>query len=82
MEEIIIKVDIPSKLKNKLGFVLAKAAEEFVKKAKKESEEEQYKKFNEIASESKLSKENALRLGKELNKSLHLRYKKLYPKLK
>jgi len=78
MEEITIKVDIPSKLKNELGLILAKAAEEFAKK----TEKEQYKKFNEIVSESKLSKENALKLGKELNKSLHLRYKKLYPKLK
>lgn len=35
-----------------------------------------------IASKSKLTEEDALELGREVNKGLHERYKKLYPGLK
>ena len=37
--------------------------------------------FKRIVSKSKLTEEDALKLGREVNKSLHKRYKKLYPGL-
>lgn len=35
-----------------------------------------------IASKSKLTEEDALELGRNINKGLHERYKRLYPELK
>lgn len=40
---------------------------------------EDFEMFKKIAAKSKLTEEDALRLGREVNKSLHKRYKKIYP---
>ena len=42
---------------------------------------EEYKLFRAIVSKSKLTEKGALELGRKVNKSLHKRYKKLYPEL-
>lgn len=41
----------------------------------------EYKEFKRIVSKSRLTEEDALKLAKDVNKSLHERYKRLYPKL-
>ena len=43
---------------------------------------EDFEAFNKIVSKSKLTEEDALDLGREVNKGLHKRYKELYPWLK
>lgn len=54
------------------------AKQELIKQEKLRSD---FEKFKEIVSESKLTEEDALKLAREVNQSLHKRYKKLYPKL-
>ena len=39
---------------------------------------EDFEAFNKIVSKSKLTEEDALELGRKVNKSLHERYEKLY----
>ena len=39
---------------------------------------EDFEAFNKIISKSKLTEEDALELGRKVNKSLHERYEKLY----
>ena len=48
---------------------------------KRLEEELTIEEFKRIISKSKLTEEDALRLGKEVNKALHKRYKKLYREL-
>ena len=40
-----------------------------------------FKLFKKIIAKSKLTEEDALKLGREINKSLHKRYKKIYKEL-
>lgn len=53
--------------------------EEFIKE---QQNLEAYEKFKRIVSKSKLTEEDTKRLADEVNKSMHERYKKLYPSLK
>lgn len=50
-------------------------------KSGKQNSREQLNRFNELVSKSKLSREDALKLAKQVNSSLHNRYKRLYPEL-
>ena len=43
-----------------------------------EKKNEDFEAFNKIVSKSKLTEEDALELGRKVNKSLHERYEKLY----
>ena len=45
------------------------------------SELEKAARLKQIVSKSRLTEEQAINLGKQVNKSLHKRYKKLYPEL-
>ena len=45
------------------------------------SEFEKAARLKQIVSKSRLTEEQAINLGKQVNKSLHKRYKKLYPEL-
>ena len=54
------------------------AREELLKRHKTE---EEFKKFNRIVAKSKLTEEDALKLGREVNASMHKKLKKLYPGL-
>ena len=42
----------------------------------------EYKLFKSIVAKSKMTEKDALELGREVNKGLHERYKKMYPGLK
>ncbi len=81
MEDIVIRVDAPPELRAKLKLVLSKLAEEIIEESKHLSKKEKLRRFNEIVSKSKLSEEQAEELAKEINRSLHKRYKELYSKL-
>jgi len=74
MEEIVIKLDIAPELRERFELALAEVVKQFVKTLKLSL-------AKEIVSKSKLTEEQALELAKEVNKSLHKRYKKLYPEL-
>ena len=74
MEEIIVKVDIPTEFKQEFKLALAKVVESLVKQI-------EFSIAKDIVSKSKFSEEHAIKLSKEVNKSLHKKYKKLYPRL-
>ncbi len=79
MEEIIIKVDVPKEFKEEFRIALAKVVEEFVKRIRL-LELEQIQKKLESKEEQELIKWS-IELGRKVNKSLHGRYKRLYPEL-
>ena len=54
------------------------AKEEFIKQ---EKIREAFEKFKKLVAKSKLTEEDAGKLAEEVKKSLHKRYKKLYPAL-
>ncbi len=79
MEEIIIKVDVPKEFKEEFRIALAKVVEEFVKRIRVLELEQMLKKL-ESKEEQELERWS-IELGRKVNKSLHERYKRLYPKL-
>ncbi len=81
MEMGEIKIEVPEDLKQEMDRIpfidWSKVARDAIrKKASKLA------RLNAIASKSKLTEEDALELGREINKGLHERYKGLYPELK
>ena len=71
MEEIVIRVDAPPELRAKLKLALSKVAKELIEESKHSPEQ----------SEEELIK-RSIEIGRKINKSLHNRYKILYPELK
>ena len=71
---------VPADLKKEMDSLPELNWSEVARKAITEKLEE-YKLFKSIVSKSKLTEKNALELGRKVNKSLHRRYKKLYPGL-
>ncbi len=80
MAEVVIKVDVPIEFKEEFRIALAKVVEEFVKRVKL-MELEQISKKLESKEEQELI-DWSVKLGREVNKSLHKKYKQLYPELK
>jgi len=71
---------IPEDLKSEMDSLPEINWSEVARKAISEKAAE-YKLFKSIVAKSKLTEENALKLAKEVKKSLHRRYKRLYPEL-
>ena len=72
---------IPKELKSEMDSLPELNWSEVARSAISEKVKE-YKLFKSISAKSKLTEEDALELGREVNKGLHKRYKKLYPWLK
>ena len=72
MSEILIKFDVPEELKEEFRLALAKLVKEISDDAKIQELEDEEDKIRELS----------IKLGRKVNKSLHERYKKLYPELK
>ena len=72
---------IPKELKSKMDSLPELNWSEIARSAISKKVEE-YELFKSIVAKSKLSKLDAEMLGREVNKSLHEKYKKSYPKLK
>ena len=72
---------IPKELKSEMESLPELNWSEIARKAISEKVAE-YKMFKSIVAKSKLTEKDALELGREVNKGLHERYKKLYPGLK
>lgn len=74
MEEIRIKLDIPVEFKQEFSLALSRIVERFVR-------EMDLTITKDIISKSKLTEQDAEDLSKEVKKSLHEKYKKMYPEL-
>ena len=79
-----VSLTVPGELKAKMDkFAWINWSEVAREEAiKREMLHEDFWEFNRIVSKSKLTEEDAMRLGREANKGLHERYKKLYPGLR
>ncbi len=71
MSEILIKVNVSEESKERFKLALAKLAKELSDDIK----------VQELYDEEDKIRELSVMLGRKVNKSLHERYKKLYPKL-
>ena len=78
-----LTISIPVELKKKMDLLKVINWGEVAREAftKRIELTEGYERFNEIVSKSKLTEEQALELAKELKKSMHKRYKKIYTRL-
>ena len=74
MQEIVVKLDMPEKFEHEFKLALARVVESLVK-------EIEFSMVNGIISKSKLTKEDALKLAKDVNKGMHKELKKLHPEL-
>jgi len=72
---------IPADLKEEMDSIPELNWSEIARKAISEAAAE-YKLFKSIVAKSKLTRKDALELGREVNKGLHKKYKELYPGLK
>ncbi len=54
------------------------AREELIKQ---EKDREAFERFKKIVSKSKLTEQDAIKLGREVNKGMHKKLKKLHPEL-
>lgn len=79
-----VTVSVPEELKSKMEELRTINWSEIAREAFVRTVDlnKQFEKFKKIVSKSKLSEEEANALGKKVNKSLHVRYKKLHPSLK
>ena len=70
MAEVLIKVEVSEEQKERLRLALARLAKELSSV-----------KIEELENEEDIINELSIELGREVNKSLHERYKRVYPKL-
>ena len=78
-----ITVSVPEELKSKMEELRTINWSEVAREAfsRTITLNKQFEEFKKIVSKSKLTEEDARELGGKVNKSLHERYKKLYPSL-
>jgi hypothetical protein len=72
---------VPEDLKKEMDELPEMNWSEIARKAIAEKVAE-YKLFKSIVSKSKMTEEDAVKLGRAVNKSLHERYKRLYKELR
>lgn len=72
---------VPEELKKEMDKLPELNWSEIARKAISERVAE-YKLFKSIVAKSKMTEKDAVELGREVNKSLHERYKRLYKELK
>ena len=81
---VSVSFTIPNELKSKMEKFSWVNWSEIAREhaIKREKLHENFEEFNKIVSKSKLTEEDAMQLAKEVNRGLHERYKKLYPRLR
>jgi predicted transcriptional regulator len=72
---------VPEDLKKKMDELPEMNWSEIARKAISEKVQE-YTLFKSIVKKSKLTEQDAIRMGREVNKALHERYRKAYKELK